>query len=65
MLYCLSSSSISLNFKTKIVTDLNLRGFIEQIAFSLFLIVDSVSLSCSSGVKELKNPTLQLRSRPL
>ena len=42
--------------KTNVVTNLNPLS--PDIFFSLFSIADSVSLSCSSGLKEFKISTL-------
>ena len=53
MLYfVLLSVSIFPNTKINVVTNLNLPN-------SVFLIADSVSLNCSSGLKEFKTSTLQ------
>ena len=51
-----SSLLIFLNSKTNVAT--NLKPFDSDDKFiSLFLIADSVSLSCSSGLKEFKFST--------
>ena len=49
----LSSFSIFLNTKTNVVTNLNPLNS-DKGRFSLFLIADSLSLSCNSGFKEFK-----------
>ena len=55
--FVLSLLSIFLNTTTNVVTNLNpLNSGNNYI--SLLLIADSVSLSCSSGLKEFKIPTL-------
>ena len=53
----LSSLSIFLNSKTNVVTNLNPLNP-DKKSISLFLIVDSVSLSYSSGLKEFEILTL-------
>ena len=53
----LSLVSIFLNSKTSIVTDLKPFNS-DNNSISLFLVVDSVFLSCSSGLKEFKISTL-------
>ena len=55
--FVLSSFSIFLNTKTSVVMNLNPLNS-DNNFFSLLLIVDSVSLSCSSGLKEFKTSTL-------
>ena len=55
--FTLSSLSIFLNTKTSIVTNLNLLNS-DNNFFYLFLIANSVSLSCTSGLKEFKISTL-------
>ena len=51
------SLSIFLNTKTNVVTNLNPLNLANK-PISLLLIVDSVSLNCSSGLKEFKISTL-------
>ena len=52
--FLLSSFSIFLNIKTNhVVMNLNQLNIVNNF-FSLFLTADSVSLSCSSGLKEFK-----------
>ena len=53
----LSLVSIFLNSKTSIVTDLKPFNS-DNNSISLFLVADSVFLSCSSGLKEFKISTL-------
>ena len=54
MLYfVLSSLSIFLITKTNVITNLNPLNSVNNF-FSLFLIADSASLSCSSGLKDLE-----------
>ena len=56
--FVLSSLSIFLDSKTIVVT--NLKPFnSDNKSISLFVITDSVSLSCSSGLKEISTSTLQ------
>ena len=55
--FVLSSLSIFLKTKTNHVTNSNLLNSVNNL-FSLFLIADSVYLSFSSGLKELKTSTL-------
>ena len=47
------------NSETIVVTNLNSFSSVSK-SFSLFLIADSVTLSCSSGLKEFKISTLQI-----
>ena len=58
--FVLSLLSIFLKTKTNAVTNLNPINS-DNNFFSLFLIVDSGSLSCSSGLKEF---TLQVLAKP-
>ena len=51
--FVLSSLSIFLNTKTNVITNLNPLNSVNNF-FSLFLIADSASLSCSSGLKDLE-----------
>ena len=52
-------SSLSIFLKTKANVDTNLNPLqLKNKFFSLFLIADSVSLSCSSGLKEFEISTL-------
>ena len=53
----LSLVSIFLNSKTSIVTDLKPFNS-DNNSISLFLVADSVFLSCSSGLKEFNISTL-------
>ena len=55
--FVLSSLSIFLNTKTSVVRNLNPLNSVNNF-FSLFLIADSVSLICSSGLNEFKVSTL-------
>ena len=55
--FVLSSLSIFLKTKTNVNTNLNPLQLKNKF-FSLFLIADSVSLSCSSGLKEFEISTL-------
>ena len=48
--------SVFSNFKTKVVTNLNPFNSANN-CLSLFLITDSVSLNCSSGLKKFKIST--------
>ena len=57
VIFCLSSFSIFLSTKTSVVTNLDPLNS-GNFFFSLFLIADSVSLSCSSGSKEFNFSTL-------
>ena len=57
MLYFVTSSlSTFLNSKTNVATNVKLLNLYNK-SISLFLIANSVSLSCSSGLKELKIST--------
>ena len=49
----LSSLSIFLSSKTSVVTNIKAFNSVNK-SISLFLIADSVSLSCISGLKEFK-----------
>ena len=62
--FVLSSFCIFLNIKTNFVTNLHLLNS-DNNFFGLFLIADSVSLSCSSGLKEFKISTLWELAKPL
>ena len=55
--FYLASFSFFLNTKTSVATDL-FPLYSDKKLLSLFLISDSVSLSCSSGLKEFKTSTL-------
>ena len=58
MLYFVTSSlSTFLNSKTNVATNVKLLNLYNK-SISLFLIANSVSLSCSSGLKKFKISTL-------
>ena len=60
MLYFVSSSLfIFLNSKTNVVINLNPLN-LDNRSINLFSIANSVSLICSSGLKEFKISTLQV-----
>ena len=62
--FVLSSLSIFLSTWTSVDMNLNpLKS--DNNFFSLFLIADSVSLSCNSGLKEFPISTLWILAKPL
>ena len=63
--FVLSSLSIFLITKTSVVTNLKPFNWANKSTISLLLIADSVSLSCSSGLKEYKILTLKELAKPL
>ena len=62
--FVLSLLSIFLNTKTNVVTNLKPFNWVNK-SISFFLIADSLSLSCSSGWKKFKMPTLKVLPKPL
>ena len=62
--FVLSLLSIFLNTKTNVVTNLKPLNS-DNNSIRLLLIANSVSLSCSSGLKILKISTLQVLAQPL
>ena len=62
--FVLSLLSIFLNTKTNVVTNLKPLNS-DNNSIRLLLIANSVSLSCSSGLKILKTSTLQVLAQPL
>ena len=54
----LSLFTISLSTKTSVVTNLKLFNWVKK-SINLLLIADSISLSCSSGLKEVNISTLE------